>query len=101
MKCHYFLTGMHKPSYQTMCQICSSGFYQIRWGQENCDLCPENHYCPVSDYFLNQTHVQSLMLPQDWFLLLEHKEMQIIYCRVFKKRLLPCFSKKIIHSPYM
>ncbi len=48
----FFLTGMHKPSQQTMCQICSSGFYQIHWGQENCDLCPENHYCPVSDYFL-------------------------------------------------
>lgn len=54
--CQYFLTGMHKPSHQTMCQICSSGFYQVRRGQENCDLCPENHYCPVSDYFLKQTH---------------------------------------------
>lgn len=43
-----FWTGMHKPAHQTMCQICNSGFYQIQWGQENCDVCPENHYCPVS-----------------------------------------------------
>lgn len=41
-------TGMHKAPHQTMCQICSSGFYQILWGQESCDLCPESHYCPVS-----------------------------------------------------
>nr|XP_019940171.1 PREDICTED: multiple epidermal growth factor-like domains protein 11 isoform X1 [Paralichthys olivaceus] len=40
--------GMHKASHQTMCQICGSGFYQIHWGQESCDVCPENHYCPVS-----------------------------------------------------
>lgn len=40
-------TGMHKPPHQTLCQICSSGSFQIHWGQENCNLCPENHYCPV------------------------------------------------------
>lgn len=40
-------TGMHKPPRQTLCQICSSGSFQIHWGQENCNLCPENHYCPV------------------------------------------------------
>lgn len=40
-------TGMHKPPHQTLCQICSSGFFQIHWGQENCNVCPENHYCPV------------------------------------------------------
>ena len=43
-----FLTGMHKAPHQTMCQICGSGFFQIHWGQEICDVCPENHYCPVS-----------------------------------------------------
>ncbi|TRY57894.1 hypothetical protein DNTS_014411 [Danionella cerebrum] len=46
--CSYIIR-MHKPSLQSMCQICSSGFYQIRWGQENCDICPENHYCPSPD----------------------------------------------------
>lgn len=43
-----FGTGMHKAPHQTMCQICSSGFFQINWGQESCNICPENHYCPVS-----------------------------------------------------
>lgn len=41
-------TGMHKAPHQTMCQICGSGFFQIHWGRESCDVCPENHYCPVS-----------------------------------------------------
>lgn len=40
---------MHKAPHQTMCQICASGFFQIHWGQDSCDVCPENHYCPVSN----------------------------------------------------
>ncbi|XP_026085342.1 laminin subunit alpha-5-like isoform X2 [Carassius auratus] len=52
--------GMHKLAHQTMCQICSSGFYQIHWGQENCDLCPENHYCPSPD-------VNPILCPTDAF----------------------------------
>ncbi|XP_007576237.1 PREDICTED: sushi, von Willebrand factor type A, EGF and pentraxin domain-containing protein 1-like isoform X1 [Poecilia mexicana] len=52
--------GMHKAPHQTMCQICSSGFYQILWGQESCDLCPENHYCPSPD-------VNPIQCPSDAF----------------------------------
>ena len=44
----WFWTGMHKPPHETLCQICGSGYFQIHWGQESCDVCPENHYCPVS-----------------------------------------------------
>uniref|UniRef100_A0A3B3WL49 Tyrosine-protein kinase ephrin type A/B receptor-like domain-containing protein n=1 Tax=Poecilia mexicana TaxID=48701 RepID=A0A3B3WL49_9TELE len=51
---------MHKAPHQTMCQICSSGFYQILWGQESCDLCPENHYCPSPD-------VNPIQCPSDAF----------------------------------
>eukprot|EP00064_Thunnus_orientalis_P015562 superscaffoldBa00002904_g15616 len=40
--------GMHKAPHETLCQICGSGYFQIHWGQESCDVCPENHYCPVS-----------------------------------------------------
>lgn len=41
--------GMHKAPHQITCQICGSGYFQIRWGQESCDVCPENHYCPSPD----------------------------------------------------
>lgn len=41
--------GMHKAAHQNMCQICSSGYFQIHWGQEKCAVCPENHYCPSPD----------------------------------------------------
>ncbi|KAL0969059.1 hypothetical protein UPYG_G00222160 [Umbra pygmaea] len=52
--------GMHKARLQSMCQICSSGFFQIQWGQENCNLCPENHYCPSPD-------VNPILCPFDAF----------------------------------
>ncbi|CAN9502123.1 unnamed protein product [Ophioblennius macclurei] len=52
--------GMHKAAHQAMCQICGSGFFQIRWGQESCDLCPENHYCPSPD-------VNPIKCPSDAF----------------------------------
>ncbi|XP_056152261.1 proprotein convertase subtilisin/kexin type 5 isoform X2 [Lampris incognitus] len=52
--------GMHKASHQSMCQICNRGFYQIRWGQESCDVCPENHYCPSPD-------VNPIKCPSDAF----------------------------------
>ncbi|KAF3844863.1 hypothetical protein F7725_008026 [Dissostichus mawsoni] len=45
---------------QTLCQICGSGFYQVNWGRENCDLCPENHYCPSPD-------VNPIKCPSDAF----------------------------------
>ncbi|XP_034051126.1 multiple epidermal growth factor-like domains protein 9 [Thalassophryne amazonica] len=41
--------GMHKAPHESKCEICSSGFFQIRWGQESCDICPEDHYCPSPD----------------------------------------------------
>lgn len=52
--------GMHKPAHLTMCQICNSGSYQIHWGQEQCDICPENHYCPSPD-------VNPIQCPSDAF----------------------------------
>ncbi|XP_056623962.1 sushi, von Willebrand factor type A, EGF and pentraxin domain-containing protein 1 isoform X2 [Triplophysa dalaica] len=52
--------GMHKVSHQTICKICNRGFYQIHWGQENCDLCPENNYCPSPD-------VNPIQCPNDAF----------------------------------
>ncbi|KAG8013378.1 Cilia-and flagella-associated protein 99 [Nibea albiflora] len=52
--------GMHKPPHHTMCQICGSGYYQIHWGQESCDICPENHYCPSPD-------VNPIQCPSDAF----------------------------------
>ncbi|XP_060790199.1 laminin subunit alpha-5 isoform X2 [Neoarius graeffei] len=52
--------GMHKTSHQKRCQICSSGFYQIHWGKENCDICPEDHYCPSPD-------VNPIQCPSDAF----------------------------------
>ncbi|KAJ3613697.1 hypothetical protein NHX12_019943 [Muraenolepis orangiensis] len=54
--------GMHKAAHQTLCQICSSGFFQIHWGQENCDICPESHYCPSPD-------VSPILCPSDAFCL--------------------------------
>ncbi|XP_048096060.1 uncharacterized protein si:dkey-21a6.5 isoform X1 [Alosa alosa] len=52
--------SMHKDPVQLLCQICSSGFYQIRWGQASCDVCPENHYCPSPD-------VSPIQCPADAF----------------------------------
>ncbi|KAM9709033.1 uncharacterized protein ACNS7B_001139 [Menidia menidia] len=52
--------GMHKAPHQTMCQICGSGLYQIHWGKESCDVCPENHYCPSPD-------VNPIQCPSDAF----------------------------------
>ncbi|KAM7375853.1 hypothetical protein PAMP_005620 [Pampus punctatissimus] len=52
--------GMHKAPHQTMCQICGSGFFQIHWGKESCDVCPENHYCPSPD-------VNPIQCPSDAF----------------------------------
>ncbi|XP_076014587.1 uncharacterized protein LOC143007079 [Genypterus blacodes] len=52
--------GMHKPPPQSMCQICNSGFFQIHWGQESCDVCPEDHYCPSPD-------VNAIKCPSDAF----------------------------------
>ncbi|KAI1887395.1 hypothetical protein AGOR_G00189860 [Albula goreensis] len=52
--------GMHKTARQAMCQICSSGFYQIRWGQETCNICPDNHYCPSPD-------INPIQCPNDAF----------------------------------
>uniref|UniRef100_A0A3B3R0V7 Si:dkey-21a6.5 n=1 Tax=Paramormyrops kingsleyae TaxID=1676925 RepID=A0A3B3R0V7_9TELE len=40
---------MHKGPDQGLCQICKSGYFQIRWGQEICEICPENNYCPSPD----------------------------------------------------
>ncbi|CAL8286794.1 unnamed protein product [Lota lota] len=59
-ECTQCRPGMHKAAPQMMCQICSSGFFQIHWGQENCDVCPENHYCPSPD-------VSPILCPGDAF----------------------------------
>lgn len=40
--------GMFKGPGDTACKPCEPGEYQLQQGQESCDLCPENHYCPVS-----------------------------------------------------
>ncbi|XP_067099689.1 multiple epidermal growth factor-like domains protein 6 [Osmerus mordax] len=58
--CTPFRPGMHKAARQKMCQICSSGFFQIRWGQESCNICPENNYCPSPD-------VNPIQCPSDAF----------------------------------
>ncbi|KAG7328268.1 hypothetical protein KOW79_008212 [Hemibagrus wyckioides] len=60
MQCSPCRPGMYKTSNQKMCQICNSGFYQIHWGQENCDICPEDHYCPSPD-------VDPIQCPSDAF----------------------------------
>ncbi|KPP71422.1 laminin subunit alpha-2-like [Scleropages formosus] len=52
--------GMYRTAVQNLCQICSSGFFQVRWGQESCDICPENHYCPSPD-------VNPVLCPDDAF----------------------------------
>ncbi|XP_022077641.2 laminin subunit gamma-2 [Acanthochromis polyacanthus] len=59
-RCSPCRPGMYKAAYQTMCQICGSGFYQVQWGQENCEICPENHYCPSPD-------VNPILCPTDAF----------------------------------
>ncbi|XP_069779875.1 signal peptide, CUB and EGF-like domain-containing protein 2 isoform X2 [Narcine bancroftii] len=41
--------GMYKPPNQLLCRICPSGYYQIEKGQESCNQCPEQHYCPSPD----------------------------------------------------
>lgn len=51
---------MHKAPHETLCQICGSGYFQIHWGQESCDVCPENHYCPSPD-------VNPIQCPNDAF----------------------------------
>jgi len=30
------------------CVQCKMGWYQVKEGQLNCTICPENHFCPVS-----------------------------------------------------
>ncbi|TSN67069.1 hypothetical protein Baya_8885 [Bagarius yarrelli] len=52
--------SMYKTSHEKMCEICRNGFYQIHWGQENCDICPEEHYCPSPD-------VNPIQCPSDAF----------------------------------
>ncbi|XP_066575832.1 keratin-associated protein 9-1 [Amia ocellicauda] len=52
--------GMHKVPSEVMCRICNIGFYQIRWGQESCDICPKDHYCPSPD-------VNPILCPGDAF----------------------------------
>lgn len=46
---------MFKASGDNQCKVCKTGEYQLQVGQESCDICPENHYCPVSLYKLQQT----------------------------------------------
>ncbi|NXY43725.1 SCUB1 protein, partial [Ceuthmochares aereus] len=41
--------GMFKGPSDNRCKICRIGEYQLQWGKESCDLCPENHYCPSPD----------------------------------------------------
>nr|XP_015199888.1 PREDICTED: tumor necrosis factor receptor superfamily member 9-like [Lepisosteus oculatus] len=41
--------GMYKEPHETICRICNSGFFQIHWGQESCEICPKDHYCPSPD----------------------------------------------------
>lgn len=41
--------GMFKGPGDTACKPCEPGEYQLQQGQESCDLCPENHYCPSPD----------------------------------------------------
>nr|XP_023690117.1 scavenger receptor class F member 1-like [Paramormyrops kingsleyae] len=48
-ECTLCRPGMHKGPDQGLCQICKSGYFQIRWGQEICEICPENNYCPSPD----------------------------------------------------
>ncbi|XP_064420373.1 multiple epidermal growth factor-like domains protein 6 isoform X2 [Latimeria chalumnae] len=52
--------GMFKHPSDSMCKICSSGYYQIKWGQETCEICPENHYCPSPD-------INPILCPNDAF----------------------------------
>ncbi|NXP46243.1 SCUB2 protein, partial [Heliornis fulica] len=41
--------GMFKGPSDNQCKLCRTGEYQLQWGKESCDLCPENHYCPSPD----------------------------------------------------
>ncbi|KAK6493694.1 multiple epidermal growth factor-like domains protein 9 [Huso huso] len=52
--------GMHRGPEESMCRICSVGYYQIKWGQEKCDICPKEHYCPSPD-------VNPIKCPNDAF----------------------------------
>ncbi|MBN3281305.1 SCUB1 protein, partial [Polyodon spathula] len=52
--------GMHRSPEESMCRICSVGYYQIKWGQERCEICPEEHYCPSPD-------VNPIKCPNDAF----------------------------------
>ena len=40
--------GTFKGLGDDTCKPCEPEEYQLQQGQESCDLCPENHYCPVS-----------------------------------------------------
>ncbi|NWU61051.1 SVEP1 protein, partial [Pterocles burchelli] len=41
--------GTFKGPSDNNCKLCRTGEYQLQWGKESCDLCPENHYCPSPD----------------------------------------------------
>ncbi|XP_021249472.1 flocculation protein FLO11-like [Numida meleagris] len=41
--------GMFKGPGDDACKPCEPGEYQLQRGQESCDPCPENHYCPSPD----------------------------------------------------
>ncbi|KAM6075804.1 uncharacterized protein VSU04_003540 isoform 2-T2 [Chlamydotis macqueenii] len=48
-ECTPCLPGMFKGPSDNKCKLCRTGEYQLQWGKESCDLCPENHYCPSPD----------------------------------------------------
>lgn len=41
--------GTFKGLGDAACKPCEPGEYQLQQGQDSCDLCPENHYCPSPD----------------------------------------------------
>ncbi|XP_032890329.1 laminin subunit gamma-2-like isoform X2 [Amblyraja radiata] len=48
-ECTSCQSGMCKPPKDVLCRMCQNGYYQIEPGQESCNLCPEQHYCPSPD----------------------------------------------------
>uniref|UniRef100_UPI00398E75F1 multiple epidermal growth factor-like domains protein 9 isoform X2 n=1 Tax=Pristiophorus japonicus TaxID=55135 RepID=UPI00398E75F1 len=49
IECTLCRPGMYKQLKELLCRMCKTGYYQIMAGQESCDQCPEQHYCPSPD----------------------------------------------------
>ncbi|MEE6462708.1 hypothetical protein FKM82_001684 [Ascaphus truei] len=41
--------GTFKGPGNSACTFCNAGDFQVKWGEERCEKCPEDNYCPSPD----------------------------------------------------